>query len=87
MIVPVNDSWVYIVIVIVGLPDENSRGQILRIHTARMRDNGKLAQDVNIDELAGATKNFSGAEIEGLVRAATSSAMNRLVKVNACSTV
>jgi len=87
VIVPVNNSWVYIVIVIVGLPDENSRGQILRIHTARMRDNGKLAQDVNIDELAGATKNFSGAEIEGLVRAATSSAMNRLVKVNACSTV
>ena len=84
---PVNNSWVYIVIVIVGLPDENGRGQILRIHTARMRDNGKLAQDVNIDELAGATKNFSGAEIEGLVRAATSSAMNRLVKVNACSTV
>jgi len=87
VIVPVNNSWVYIVIVIVGLPDENGRGQILRIHTARMRDNGKLAQDVNIDELAGATKNFSGAEIEGLVRAATSSAMNRLVKVNACSTV
>lgn len=31
-------------------------------------------------ELAKKTKNFSGAEIEGLVRAAQSSAMNRLVK-------
>ena len=31
-------------------------------------------------ELAQKTKNFSGAEIEGLVRAAQSSAMNRLVK-------
>ena len=65
----------------VGLPDENGRAQILRIHTARMRDNGKLAPDVDLAELAAKTKNFSGAEIEGLVRAAASTAMNRNVKV------
>ena len=41
----------------------------------------KLAPDVSIAELAEHSKNFSGAEIEGLVRAATSTAMNRLVKV------
>jgi len=35
---------------------------------------------VDVTELAKKTKNFSGAEIEGLVRAAQSSAMNRLVK-------
>jgi len=67
--------------VLTGLPDENGRSQILRIHTARMRENGKLAPDVDIADLAASTKNFSGAEIEGLVRAATSTAMNRLVKV------
>jgi len=67
-----------------GLPDENGRAQILRIHTARIKDNSKLAQDVNIADLAAETKNFSGAEIEGLVRAATSTAMNRLVKVFTC---
>ena len=69
------------VIVVLGLPDENGRAQILKIHTARMRENNKLASDFDIAELASATKNFSGAEIEGLVRAATSTAMNRLVKV------
>lgn len=35
---------------------------------------------VKLEELAKKTKNFSGAEIEGLVRAAQSSAMNRLVR-------
>merc|ERR1711981_41267 len=47
-----------------------------------MRANGKLGQDVDIGELAGITKNFSGAELEGLVRAAQSCALNRLVKAD-----
>jgi len=71
----------YVFVIVAGLPDENGRAQILRIHTARMREHGKLAPDVNIAELASSTKNFSGAEIEGLVRAAISTAMNQLVKV------
>lgn len=65
----------------ISLPDEFGRVQILKIHTARLREFGKLGADVNINEMAKKTKNFSGAEIEGLVRAAQSSAMNRLVKV------
>ncbi|PAV57610.1 hypothetical protein WR25_03456 [Diploscapter pachys] len=64
----------------VSLPDEPGRLQILKIHTARMREYKKLDQDVNLEDLAKRTKNFSGAELEGLVRAAQSSAMNRLVK-------
>jgi vesicle-fusing ATPase len=64
----------------IGLPDEHGRMQILNIHTERMRGNDKLAPDVDINELASMTKNFSGAEIEGLVRAAQSTAMNRLIK-------
>ena len=47
-----------------------------------MKANGKLSEDVNLDELATITKNFSGAELEGLVRAAQSCALNRLVKVS-----
>ena len=40
-----------------------------------------MGNDVDIAELAKQTKNFSGAEIEGLVRAATATAMNQLIKV------
>ena len=46
-----------------------------------MRDNDKLANDVDLLEIAKKTKNFSGAEIEGLIRASTATAMNRLIKV------
>lgn len=64
-----------------GLPDETGRVQILNIHTAKMRQAEMLASDVEIKELAFETKNYSGAELEGLVRAAQSTAMNRHIKV------
>jgi len=66
----------------IALPKESGRLQILNIHTAKMKANGKLSDDVKIDELAKLTKNFSGAEIEGLVRASQACALNRLVKAN-----
>ena len=66
---------------LIGLPDEHGRVQILDIHTASLRENNKLASDVSIQGLAHETKNFSGAELEGLVRAATTTAMHKLVKV------
>lgn len=47
-----------------------------------MKENEKLAEDVDLRELATLTKNFSGAEIEGLVRCSQATAMNRLIKVS-----
>uniref|UniRef100_A0A4W6DV32 Vesicle-fusing ATPase n=1 Tax=Lates calcarifer TaxID=8187 RepID=A0A4W6DV32_LATCA len=66
----------------IGLPDEKGRIQILNIHTVKMRQNDLLASDVDIKELAVETKNYSGAELEGLVRAAQSTAMNRHIKAS-----
>lgn len=64
----------------ISLPDEKGRLEIFKIHTAKMREAGKLDPDVNIPELAQRTKNFSGAEISGLIRSAVSFAMFRHVK-------
>ena len=65
----------------ISLPDEDGRVQILKIHTAQMRKHGNLNRDVNLEDIAHRTKNFSGAELNGLVRSATSFALNRHVKV------
>ncbi|KZT42999.1 vesicular-fusion protein SEC18 [Sistotremastrum suecicum HHB10207 ss-3] len=65
----------------ISLPDEKGRLQILNIHTAKMRQNKVMDKDVDIAELAALSKNFSGAEIGGLVKSATSFAFNRHVKV------
>jgi vesicle-fusing ATPase len=64
----------------ITLPDEHGRAQILKIHTAKMRDNNILESDINLEELAKLTKNFSGAELNGLVKAATSYSFGRHTK-------
>ncbi|KAL3234930.1 Vesicular-fusion protein SEC18 [Nakaseomyces bracarensis] len=65
----------------IHLPDEEGRAQIFEIQTKKMRENGMLANDVNLKELAALTKNFSGAEIEGLVKSASSFAINKSVNI------
>lgn len=64
----------------INLPDTHGREQILKIHTSHMKKSGGLGPDVDIIELAALTKNFSGAELNGLVRSASSFAMNSFVK-------
>jgi vesicle-fusing ATPase len=63
----------------INLPDEKGRLQIFKIHTKKMKDNNYMGSDVDVEELAALSKNFSGAEIEGLVKSATSFAFNRQI--------
>jgi vesicle-fusing ATPase len=47
-----------------------------------MSENSFLARDVDLPNLSEVTKNFSGAEIEGLVKDAAAYALNRQVDFN-----
>jgi vesicle-fusing ATPase len=71
----------------ISLPDEHGRAQILNIHTMKMRNNNVIEKDVNLEELAKLTKNFSGAEISGLVKAASSFAFSRHIKVGTMASI
>eukprot|EP01128_Nolandella_sp_AFSM9_P005106 TRINITY_DN2423_c0_g1_i2.p2 TRINITY_DN2423_c0_g1~~TRINITY_DN2423_c0_g1_i2.p2 ORF type:complete len:548 (+),score=140.96 TRINITY_DN2423_c0_g1_i2:1664-3307(+) len=61
----------------IGLPDEKGRVQILSIHTGVMKKNNHLDANVDLRAIAADSKNFSGAELEELVKAASSYALNR----------
>jgi len=65
----------------IALPDEQGRLQILNIHTKAMQNSGMMGDDVDLSGLARLTRNFSGAEITGLVKSATSFAFGRHIKI------
>ena len=67
----------------IGLPDQKGRLQILNIHTRGMREAKRVTPEVveRLPEIAEKCKNFSGAELEGLVKAASSYALTRCVDV------
>ncbi|KAK1308025.1 Vesicle-fusing ATPase [Acorus calamus] len=66
----------------ISLPDETGRLQILQIHTNKMKESSFLAADVNLQILAARTKNYSGAELEGVVKSAVSFALNRQISLD-----
>ena len=73
----------------IGLPDEKGRLQILGIHTKKLRESERLTAEVDdkMGEIAARSKNFSGAEIEGLVKSAASFAFSRALDVTDLSKV
>jgi len=61
----------------ISLPNEHGRIEIFNIHTQSLRDNKMLSPNVNIPILAQKSKNYSGAEIAGLVNSAQSYAIQK----------
>ena len=61
--------------IVVGVPDETGRREILAIHTRGM----PLAEGVNLDELARRTYGFVGADLAALVREAALEAVRRIM--------
>ena len=59
----------------VPLPSREGRAQIFRIHTNKMR-NAHMMENIDLLELAEKTDNFSGAEIEAVVKNAASRALH-----------
>jgi transitional endoplasmic reticulum ATPase len=65
--------------IIVGVPDQPGRREILGIHTRGM----PIAADVNLDDLARRTYGFVGADIAALAREAALEAVRRIMpKIN-----
>jgi vesicle-fusing ATPase len=61
----------------IGLPSESGRQEILTIHTKRMVENNLLEKDVDLAEIARLTKNYTGSELEALVKRASTYALNK----------
>ena len=66
----------------ITLPNEEGRNEILAIHTKKLKENKCLDKDVDINILASKTKNYTGAELEGLVRDARSYAINTMISMD-----
>jgi transitional endoplasmic reticulum ATPase len=61
--------------IVIGVPDEPGRREILGIHTRGM----PLANDVNLDDLARRTYGFVGADVAALTREAALEAVRRIM--------
>eukprot|EP01084_Bolivina_argentea_P161423 281006_1 len=54
----------------IGLPDEDSRLDIFRIYTKKLREQGFFDENISCYELAKQTQNYTCGEIEAVVRSA-----------------
>ncbi len=70
----------------IGLPDEKGRYDILKIHTNKMAKAGYL-DGVNLHEIANITQNFTGAELESVVKNAVSYCISKDIDPNNLSLI
>ncbi|MCB5176479.1 CDC48 family AAA ATPase [Microvirga lenta] len=61
--------------IVIGVPDEPGRREVLAIHTRGM----PLAEDVNLDEVARTTYGFVGADLSALAREAAMDSLRRIL--------
>ncbi len=61
--------------IVIGVPDQNGRREILHIHTRGM----PLADDVRLDEIARDTHGFVGADLQSLCKEAAMLALRRVL--------
>jgi vesicle-fusing ATPase len=66
----------------ISLPDEKGRKEILEIHTAGLRNTPNINLTFDLQDIASRAKNFSGAELEAVVRLATSKALYDQTDIN-----
>lgn len=64
----------------INLPDMKGRHEILEIHTKAIRENKRMDKDVDLWDIADRTKNYSGAELEAIVKCTTTLALSNLIK-------
>lgn len=62
----------------IGLPDAKGRKEIFEIHTKHLRESDLLKGDLDFDTLVSKTDGYSGAQIEGASKEATSFAQKRV---------
>jgi vesicle-fusing ATPase len=65
----------------IKLPDEKGRFDILQIHTRQMNSK-KYLENVKLNEIADLTKNYTGAELESVVKTAVSYSIAREINPN-----
>lgn len=63
----------------IALPNEEGRYEILTIHTKHLYKENCISPEVDLKEIAALTKNYTGAELEGLVKDSRSYAVNEIV--------
>lgn len=66
----------------INLPNRAGRQEILRIHTNKMRNSNLMSSDVDVSRIAEITENFTGAEIEAVVKRAASQAIQEQLASN-----
>lgn len=66
----------------IKLPTLDERKEIIEIHCSTMIENGAIEDTVDVNYLAKKTHNFTGAEINGLIKSAASYALARTIDIN-----